>query len=345
MAGNGPDFRPQFHPAGLDDQLRVTVEEVRVGRWRPMRDLLARTGNQWGLRTARSQVLAAACARSHVVREWLAEEPSCRDALVMRARVETERVLHAYRSGHVGAGELADVARSSVSAAAAATPEDPVPWVCLLALAQVDPGQWLPEHRVVGPDRMLPPGPWGLLREVWGRDLYNREAHHRVLQVLLAARVGGPAAGLNFTHWVKSWVPSESGSALLVLPLYAYAQHYRDKRERGRYDAIGRAQWTREPVTDDVQRALRGWFEVSAPVERSALDLNHLAHALWAGRRYEEAARLFRAVGRFATAQPWVLVAPEPGDPRSGAEEFDKARRQCLAVAGPARAGPRAPSR
>jgi hypothetical protein len=220
-------------------------------------------------------------------------------------------------------------------------PGDPVPWVCRLALAQVDPQQRVREHRVAPPDRMLPPGPWGLLREVWRRDLYNREGHHRMLQTLLAVPVGGPAAGLNFTHWVKSWVPWQSGSALLVLPLYAYAQHYRDKRERGRYDAIGRAQWTREPLIDAVQRALQGWFELSDPVERSVLDLNYLAHALWAGRRYEDAARVFHAINRSATSQPWSLVAAESGDPRSGAEEFDKARRQCLAVAGPPRAGPR----
>jgi hypothetical protein len=338
--GADADFRPLYHPAGLDDALRIAVEEVRIGRWVPMKDLLARTGGRWGLRTARSQVLAAAAARSHVVREWLVEEPASPDALMMRARVDTERVLHAHRAGHTGAGELAEQARSSVWAAARAVPADPVPWVCLLALSLVDPQQRIGEHRMAPPDRMLPAGPWRLLHEVQQRDLYNREGHHRMLQFLLGARLGGAAQALNFTHWVKSWVPEQSGSALLVLPLYAYAQHYRDKRERGRYDAIGRAQWTREPLTDDVQRALAGWFEHSKPVERSVLDLNYLAHALWAGRRHAEAARVFEAIGRFATSQPWGLVAPEPGDPQSGLEEFLRARRQCLAVAGSPRAGP-----
>lgn len=345
MVGNSPEFRPAYHPAGLDGELRFALEEVRVGRWVSMRDLLARTGDRPGLRTARSQVLAAAAARSHVVREWLAEEPSSPDGLMMRARVDTERVLHAHRAGHSGVAELAGHARSSASAAAAAAPGDPVPWVCRLALAQVDPRQTVAEHRVAPPDRMLPLGPWGLLHEVWRRDVYSREGHHRMLQALLAAPVGGPAAALNFAHSVKSWVPWQSGSALLVLPLYAYVQHYRDKQERGRYDPIGRAQWTREPVTDDVQRALQGWFELSDPVERSVLDLNYLAHALWAGRRYDEAARVFHAIGRHATTQPWNLVAAEPGDGRSGAEEFDKARRQCLAVAGQPRAGPRTSAR
>ncbi|NJP47198.1 hypothetical protein [Actinacidiphila epipremni] len=340
MSTQPSEFRPSFHPAAHDADLRKAVEEVRVGRWMPMRDLLARTGTAWALRTARSQVLAAAAARSHVVRTWLTEEPTNPDALMMRARVDVGRALHAWQSGHESASGLAKRARESAHLAMRAAPPDPVPWVCLLALAQLDLEQRRPEHHLRPPDRLLPPGPWGLLREVQRRDPFNREGHHRVLRTLLAQPLGGPAAALHFAHWVKSWVPWQSGSALLVLPLYAYAQHYRDKRERGRYDAIGRAQWTREPVTDDVQRALKGWFDLSPPLERSPLDLNYLAHALWAGHRYAEAAGVFAAIGPYMATQPWSFVASDPGDPQAGINEFLRARGQCLAFAGPPRAGP-----
>jgi hypothetical protein len=298
-----------------------------------MRDLLARTGAAWPLRTARSQVLAAAAARSHVVRTWLAEEPTNPDALMMRARVDVERALHARQFGHESAAGLAERARNSAHQAARAATADPVPWVCLLALASLDLEQRRPEHHLRAPDRLLPPGPWGLLREVQRRDTFNREGHHRVLRTLLAQPLGGSAAVVHFAHWVKSWVPWQSGSSLLVLPLYAYAQHYRDKREHGRYDVIGRAQWTREPVTDDVQRALDGWFDLSPPLERSLLDLNYLAHALWAGRRYAEAATVFTAIGPFMTTHPWNFVASDPRDPQSGVDEFLRARGQCLALA------------
>ncbi|WP_333768061.1 hypothetical protein [Streptomyces sp. IBSBF 2435] len=340
MAGNDDTYRPAPHPAGLDSELRAALEDLRVGRWVAMRDLLAKTGTRWELRTSRSQVLGAVAARSHVVREWLLDNPGGADALMMRARVGTERVLRAHRSGRENAAGLAAEARSAVWAAAKAVPEDPVPWVCLLGLAQVDPGQLAPEHRMPAPEEMLPPGPWRLLAEVQRRDPYNREAHHRTMQFLLTAQSGGPAHALNFAHWVGTWVPLESASSLLALPLYAYAQHYRDKRQRGRYDAIGRAQWTREPLINDVQRALVGWFASSVPAERSPLDLNHLAHALWAGYRYTEAAEVFDAIGRYATVQPWGLVATDPGDPQSGVEEFLKARRQCLAATRPTRASP-----
>lgn len=89
--------RVVFHPAGLDEELRTVVEEVQAGRWMAMRDLLARSGPTSGLRTARTQVLAAVAAGSDVVETWCGEEPQSPDALVMRARVAVERALRASR--------------------------------------------------------------------------------------------------------------------------------------------------------------------------------------------------------------------------------------------------------
>jgi len=54
---SGAEFRPQFHPTGLDHALRLTLQDVRMGRWRSMLDLLSVT-TTWGLWSARSQVLA-----------------------------------------------------------------------------------------------------------------------------------------------------------------------------------------------------------------------------------------------------------------------------------------------
>ena len=342
MSAETTEFRPVYHPAGLDAELRVAFEEVRVGRWRAMRELLARTGTQWDLRTARSQVLATAAARTHVVAEWVVEEPGSPDALMMQARVAVERALQAHRQGHGSAEDLAGQARKSAAVAWNAAPADPVPWVCMLALAGTDPEQIVPEHRVKPPEGFLPTGPWGLLGRVYERDPYNREAYHRMLTFVLRSQMGGgPAAAVNFAHWVKSWVPQDSGSPLLVLPLYALVEHYRSKREAGRYDPIGRAQWAREQVAFDVQRAMVGWFERSRIEPRSVLDLNYLAHAAWAGRRFAEAAAVFQAMGPYATRQPWLSVADDPGDEASADREFSKARRQCLSVAGESRAGPR----
>ncbi|MEV6107502.1 hypothetical protein AB0M28_22760 [Streptomyces sp. NPDC051940] len=325
-AGRG-EFRPVYHPAGPDEQLRTVLDDLRVGRWMSMRDLLARTGKDWGLRTARSQVLAAGAARSAVVRVWLDEEPDSTDALMMAARVATARAQQAHRRRLPGAAELEAEAREACLEAVERLPLDPVPWVCLLALAQLDEAQTRPEHRAEPPEQLLPAGPWGLLRSCAERDAYNREAHHRVLQV--CARLGGSRAhALNFSRWVASWAPR--GSALLVLPLYAHVEHYLYERKRGRGDALAHRQWSRPDIARDAERALTGWFHQVAPVTRSVADLSHLAHALVAARRFDEAAPVFEAMGPHASLQPWSQVSSDPDRPELGEADFLRARAEAL---------------
>lgn len=296
-----------------------------------MRDLLVQTGNDWALRTSRTQALGAAAAKSDVVAAWLADEPGSVDALVMTARVAAERALHAARQHHSGAGRLAQAARAAGKEAALAAPADPVPWICLLALAQVDVRQELPEHRQPPPppEALLPDGPWTLLREASRRDTYNREAFHRMLQFLYARTGGTLANALDYARWVDSWAPE--GSPLLALPLYAYAEHYRDRRTvGGSSDNSLILYWSSEHVSYAIKRALYGWFDASEPDGRSLLDLSHLAHALWGARWFDEAARVFRALGPFATPVPWRYAVDDPGEWQ---EEFMRARQHCLAAA------------
>lgn len=58
-AGNDAASRRAPHPAGLDGELQAALDEVRIGRWVAMGDLLAKTGTLWELRTSRSLVLGA----------------------------------------------------------------------------------------------------------------------------------------------------------------------------------------------------------------------------------------------------------------------------------------------
>ncbi|CAK7279280.1 conserved hypothetical protein [Streptomyces misionensis JCM 4497] len=187
--------RPCYDPAGSDHALRAVLQDLRTGRWMAMRTLLAETTEAWRW-TQRTQILAAAAAGSDVVRAWLAEEPDCAHAAVMRARVGVERALRARRERHLRAHELWIEAWDAAQTATGLAPRDPVPWICLLALAQLDPGQRWAEHRADPPAPPLPPGPWELLAEAAARDPYNREAHHRVLQFLYAREGGhdGPTA-------------------------------------------------------------------------------------------------------------------------------------------------------
>ncbi|TWV56527.1 hypothetical protein FRZ03_04105, partial [Streptomyces misionensis] len=181
--------RPCYDPAGSDHALRAVLQDLRTGRWMAMRTLLAETTEAWQW-TQRTQILAAAAAGSDVVRAWLAEEPDCAHAAVMRARVGVERALRARRERRLRAHELWIEAWDAAQTATGLAPRDPVPWICLLALAQLDPEQRWAEHRAAPPAPPLPPGPWELLAEAAARDPYNREAHHRVLQFLYA-RDGG----------------------------------------------------------------------------------------------------------------------------------------------------------
>ncbi|MFF4735858.1 hypothetical protein ACFY2W_08195 [Streptomyces sp. NPDC001262] len=335
------EFRPVYHPAGFDDALRVAVEEVRAGRWVAMRDLLAQTDTDWALRTTRTQVLGVVAAGTTTVEAWSEEERNNLDARVMWARVLVQRARRAHRKRYYGAHDLETVARQACLVAAEALPADPVPWVCLLALAPLDEHQQRAEHRVQPWEYMLPPGPWGLLRRVWDRDQQPREAFHRMFEFFNGCITGAAASAsaVDYGRWVASWAPF--GSALLALPLYAYAESYRQQldqaRRKGREDPLLRRQWAEDPARGDALKAFHHWFAVvphSDPLRRSVADLSHLAFALWAAHQYVEAAPVFEVLGPYAALQPWVYVADDPCRPELAEAAFVRARSQCLHAAG-----------
>ncbi|MDN0193861.1 hypothetical protein [Streptomyces sp. S.PNR 29] len=323
-------MRLVYHPAGHDEHLRVALVELQAGRWRTTRELLLKTGPQWALRTSRTQILAVAAARSDVISVWLAEEPGSYDAQVMGTRVAVERALRAHRHKHPQAHELEARARGEALLAARRAPHDPVPWVCLLALAQTDPRQLQREHCLEPTEPMLPRGPWGLLYEVNRRDPYNREAYHRVLQFLLARDVH-PAASLaavvDFGRWVASQRPV--GSPLLLLPAYAHLE----QRRRARRDLLWRRQWAEESSLDYTLAAFHDWFRKTAPAERSVADLNLLAYTLWAGYQYLEAAEVFEAIGPYAAREPWASAHDATAQPDPAEALFLRARAESLSYA------------
>ena len=328
MARDGA--RPAYDPAGHDTALRAALQDLRTGRWMAMRGLLAGT-TQWWQWTQRTQVLAAAAAGTDVVRAWLAEEPDSVPAAVMRARVAVERALRAHREKHRRTHELWVEAWDASESATRVAPHDPVPWVCLLALAQIDRDQRWDEHRAEPPEPMLPTGPWGLLAEADRRDPFNREAYHRMLQFLYArASSGRPTEAVGYAHWAAESAPR--GSALHVLPLYVRVERY---RRGGGQDAALDLHWVAEDAGREARGALHLWFEHTHMAERSLLDLNHLAHALWGALQFPDAARVFDALGPYYTAVPWAYRTPRPGDPAQAAEVFVQARARCRAARDP----------
>lgn len=321
-------FRPVYHPAGRDNELRAALQELRAGRWLAMRNLLEAT-HGWALWTQRTQVLAAVAAGSDTVQAWRAEEPDSPAAAVMSCRIAVERSLRAHREGHRRTQELWHEAWEACRRAAHRSPEDPVPWVCLLALARLDEGRRLEEHRMAPPGPMLFPGPWGMLAQVDKRDPHNREAYHRMLQFVYASRSEGRLSeAVNFAQWASSSAPL--GSPLKVLPLYVRVERYR--RENGHEKALD-LHWVTDDATRDARLALHDWFDVAPPSARTLLDVSHLAHALWGAIRFAEAARVFEALGPFYATLPWAYRTHDPGDPALAEEVFLRARSRCLAAA------------
>ncbi|WLQ37572.1 hypothetical protein P8A18_30870 [Streptomyces castrisilvae] len=321
------EFRPVYHPAGHDNELRAALQDLRTGRWLAMRDLLDRTPD-WSLWTQRTQVLGAVAAGSDAVHAWLTEEPGSVAAVVMRARVAVERAVRANRAGHPSGQELWQEAWEACRSAAHASPADPVPWVCLLALSQLDDDQRLAEHRLPPPGPMLFPGPWGLLAEADQRDPHNREAYHRMLQFVYACKTRGTlSAAVNFVQWASSTAPD--GSPLHVLPLYVRVERYRREHDHGKALDL---HWITEDAEREALRALEIWYHRSPAAARTLLDLNHLAHALWGALQFADAAAVFRELGPYFTSLPWAYRSRTPDDPGGAEEVFVRARGRALAA-------------
>ncbi|MEI5102830.1 hypothetical protein RB200_35255 [Streptomyces sp. PmtG] len=323
------------NPAGRDTDLYAAVQDIQAGYWMQMRQVLAQTGN-WPQWTSRTQVLGVVAAETNVVELWLKEEPGSLAARVMYARVATERVLQAHRRHSApdvqqarDLEKLADRAWQACHEAGEGNPDDAVPWICCLALAETDTAHRYPENAAPPPphEYLLPRGPWGLLGEVHRRDPFNREAWHRMSQALQArpGPAGRQAVAMDFARWTVSFAPPDS--PLLVLPLYARVQEHRERRDKGPEVTLNLL-WTREDTTRAVTQAFEGWFQKCDPATSSQLDLNYLAYALTRGGFSQWATDVFDAIGDFATPAPWQYDARYPRD--QWRKAFEEDRYACL---------------
>ncbi|RPF39383.1 hypothetical protein EDD92_9640 [Streptomyces sp. TLI_185] len=320
--------------AGRDDELRLALDDLRMNRWFALRDLLLKAGGDWPLRTARSQVLAVGAGDGGAVAAWREEEPRNADALMMWARVLTRQAVRAFREGREAGllGRAAGIARDACWAAVRTWPQDPVPWVCLLDLAKLpidarhlDPFFRQRHHRWgQAPEMGLFPGPWPLLHEADLRDPGSREAYHRMREYVDTHLSGGLA--VDFARWVTARAPQ--GSALQVLPLYAFVAEYQRRHGKGQGGAI--AFWSTEQVRHYTRKARDDWFYCIPPTARSMLsllDLNHLAYALVACGE-SGASWVFEAIGPYATSAPWAQVSASLG--RDWQNEFRRMRDASL---------------
>ena len=329
-----PVFNPRSRRARLDsdpafgdNELRRAREEAAMGGWEAVRELLARTGDDWPLRTHRITVLANASVGLEWPRAWSQVEPERPDAIVMSAHAAA-LTLHSQILRRDPAADDRSAVRvvARCRAAAEAAPDDPTPWISLLTLAGVlgDNGvsmvQWNELSLEAGARS------WGWFQEAVRRDPESWHAHHRMREAQAARlRTGSPRDLTGLLDFATA-AAAHAGdhSPLRVLPLYAHTE----LRHAATADLLGAGErdWLVQRNEQDLQDAYRDWFrgpERTHPA--TPYDLNILAYQLVESGRPSLAHPVFAALGPYATAAPWAAAAQLSGA-RNGGDAFLAAR-------------------
>jgi hypothetical protein len=314
-AGSHPKL--VWDPAGQDRRLASTSQELRVGRYTLAGELLADRQVPEDMRDYRYLVLAQIAASNGVDTAWLAEQPDSPEGALLRLRADVIRALRAHRANHPRADELIGLAEAQCAATAERFPQDPLPWIARLHLAPAAP------VNVPGPPGLRIDGPWQTMGELWQRDPWNREAHHRLLTAV-GPKSGGSVSSVSaVAHWIAGQAPA--GSALLVLRLVALIEAFRQQLERSNLNKIllKYRNWSTAYAEQETERCYTQWFAPTGGSGALLPDLHYLAHALWAGLQWPSAIHVFDAIGPYALTTPWSLH----GNPE---QAFIRARQQCM---------------
>jgi hypothetical protein len=309
-------FAPDFDPDCGDTALTCARQDVVIGRWQGLRELLRVTGPDWLVRGHRTRQLAQACAGSSTVESWLAAEPHSADALVLQAATETARAFNLA----IAAGRGVPIDRLRIDAAvlsclkaADAYPDDPTPWISLISVARLYPS---------GVRRQELARWWDELHQ---RDPFSVEGHLQVLHYYSSRWHGTHGLMYDFARDAAGVAPS--GCPLPVLVQYARVEEFRYALDaaRGQHVSMGLGQhWSNDGAVSDVRRTWERWImgrtgNGIAPGELR--DMNHLAHAACHAGAHDIAAAQFRMLERRATRAPWAYT----GDPD---KQFVKWRKE-----------------
>ncbi|MFE0678852.1 hypothetical protein [Streptomyces sp. NPDC058867] len=299
-------FTPDFDPDCGDAALTAARQDVVIGRWQGLRDLLRVTGTDWTSRGHRVRTLAQYCADRSATESWLAAEPAGADALVLRAATETARAFNLAIAAGRGVpidGHRIDTAVLACLRAAEACPEDPTPWISLISVARLYPS---------GVRRQELARWWDELHQ---RDPYSVEGHLQVLHYYSARWHGSHGLMYDFARDAAGVAPP--GCPLPVLLQYARVEEYRHvldaARDRTALTGLGQ-HWDHAVAVGDVRRTWQRWVRGRtahsvAPAELR--DLHYVTHAACLAGLTDIAGELLRMSGRRATRTPWSYT----GDP------------------------------
>ncbi|MEV5959036.1 hypothetical protein AB0M11_35760 [Streptomyces sp. NPDC051987] len=289
-----------------DDPLRRTIKaslkELRSSQqlphagggvtrraWIPVAELLRATDRNWDLRVHRISVLARALPLGVTLR-WIKDCPRDPDALVVQACARVSRITGTPWPD--AREEYSDCKR-----AAEAAPEDPTPWLAMLRLMDVCGS---PVRRTV------PVWNEAVARAPWNRTVFHQMLHH------LSPRRHGTLMGMiEFAERSAHQAPHGSPVALLPLAARVELVAHRMSQDSAAAFAADR-HWYEPGATREADTALAKWFCVEVQPHAEALaDLNLLAFALTRLKRTDDAAPVFRRIGRDMTHHPWNLL-PKP---------------------------------
>jgi hypothetical protein len=289
---------PRLAPELDDTELGRVCRQLTGPRLQGQLDLTAGlveqvlrdAGTDWDRRTHRLAVLAR-IATPALAAVWRRQRPRDADPLVLHAWID---VAQARMSGAL------EDPRATVGRCRRATelrPEDPAPWVALLAA-----------HRLLRrPEAEVYP----LCREIGARDAWNRTAHLEMLRYLSPDECGSHLQALDFVEAVRAAAPP--GSAVAGLDLVLLTDRYRASLAQGGVTALGaRRRWVLPDAEAALARALADWTTPGFLRHAAALaDLNLLGYALGQAGRIREAGPVFAALEGVVTPWPWAL----DGDP------------------------------
>ncbi|WP_031223830.1 hypothetical protein [Streptomyces roseochromogenus] len=299
---------PELDDQDLGKLLKSLVATARTGTIATtelcvaqMSRLLEQDPGDWDRRTHRIDVLAGYLAGSHLSRSWVTREPRSADALVLHAWTQVAQAR--------AQGRLEDPAGTidTCLRAAELAPEDPTPWVALLAVARLERRE---QSQV-----------FGVWNEILARDRWNREAYLSMLNYLSPQEAGSRVQILEFVDALRARMPANA--PCVATELSAQILHYHAILDRGGFEAlVARNHWSQEMAAQALDRAAHTWSQAGFLRHAKALaDLNLLAYALMAADRRGEARSVFEAVGGIVTAWPWRTG----GDPVT---EFDETRQK-----------------
>jgi hypothetical protein len=281
---------PPPDPTLGDEDLAAARSALAGGRWADARALLIETADDWDRRGHRALVLADASSAEAWAGDWQQTEPDSPDAALLLACATTARALAGKRPP--------GVARTAITAAAGAAPDDPTPHLAALRLA-AHTGSVDECRRAFA--------------EVCARHPEHHHAHH--LMTAVAADAFAEDEVYDFARDAAAAAPADSPLALL--PVVAHAERFRVLAHgagNGRPDAAAQEHWSGRRARFAVRSAFDWWLEWDSGNDhpRRAVDLNFLAHAKFHEGRLAEAAALFQRIGPLLTAAPWSYAGSNP---------------------------------